>query len=215
MATDEAAPAEQFDDLEQQKRAGVMGMWVFLVTELLLFGGYMVLFVIERVRHSGAFAAAAGHLDLPLAAINTVVLFSSGLTMALAEKSIHAGQRGRALVLLAITSGLGLGFLAIKGLEWYHEFEKGLVPLPGLAFRYPGEDAQGAELFFNFYFGMTGLHALHMVIGLGLLAVLTVLAWRWRAPARLGRQARVMGLYWAFVDVVWVFLFTLLYLLRG
>lgn len=215
MAIDEGAPAEQFDDLAQQQRAGLLGMWVFLATELLLFGGYLALFGVERVRHTDAFATAAGHLDLTLATVNTALLITSGLTMVLAERTLEARRRHLTLTLLVITMSLGLGFLAIKGLEWYHEYQQGLVPLPGLRFQYSGEDPAGAELFFNFYFGLTGLHAVHLVIGVGLLAVLAVWVWRWRDPGRLARQSRIIGLYWGVVDVIWVCLFTLLYLLRS
>lgn len=215
MSIDDGAPAEQFDSLAQQQHANLLGMWAFLVTELLLFGGYLALFCIEWIRHSEGFSAAAGHLDLTLAAFNTAVLFTSGLTMALAESAVEAGRRGLSLGLVLATMALGAGFLGIKGIEWYHEYQQGLVPLPGLGFDYAGEDSISAEFFFNFYFGLTGLHAAHMIIGLGLLTVLAIQLGRWRDPGRLGRQGRVIGLYWAFVDVVWIFLFTALYLLRS
>lgn len=213
MPTAKPAPAEQFDDMGQQRRAGLMGMWVFLVTELLLFGGGFAVFAMYRVQHPQVFAEAAGHLSLPLATANTVLLLTSGLTMALAEQAVEAGRRRLTLVFYLATMALGLGFLGVKGFEWYLEWQAQLMPLPGLVFNWPGNESQQAELFFNFYFILTGLHALHMVIGLGLLGVMVVLVQRWRDPHRLARQTQISGLYWAFVDVIWLFLFTTLYLL--
>ncbi len=119
------------------------------------------------------------------------------------------------MVFLLITIGLGLLFLGIKGYEWYREFSHQLMPVLGLPFDYPGDQGEVAEMFFNFYFVLTGLHAAHMVLGLIALAVLAVVLLRWRQPERLERQARILGMYWAFVDVIWVFVFTTLYLLRA
>lgn len=215
MATGNEAPAEQFEDMEQQNRAGVLGMWVFLVTELLLFGGLFGAFAYLRVAHSEVFADAAHHLDLPLASVNTAILLTSGLTMVLAEQAVHACRRRLGLVFLLATVLLGLIFLGIKGWEWHHEYQKQLMPILGLPFIYPGEHSQIAELFFNFYFTLTGLHAFHMLVGLVILVVMTIQVGRWQIPGRLTRQVRIVGLYWSFVDVVWIFVFTSLYLLRG
>ncbi len=117
--------------------------------------------------------------------------------------------------LLLGTIALGGVFLAVKAYEWHHEYSLGLMPVLGLAFEYPGEHAQAARMFFNFYYAMTGLHAAHMIGGLGLLMVIAVLVYRWRDPPRIARQVQISGLYWAFVDVVWIFVFTALYLLRA
>lgn len=220
MTTDERAPttsylAEQFDDLEQQERAGFMGMWVFLATELLLFGGVFMAFAIYRMLYADAFGPAAHHLDLRLGTINTVLLLTSGLTMALAERAVVVRRRQLTLWMMATTLVLGTVFLAIKGYEYHHEYTKQLVPLLGLPFVYEGPFPQRAQMFFNFYFVMTGLHALHMAIGLGAIAILLKIGRRWAQPDRYERQVRFTGLYWAFVDVVWVFVFTSLYLLRA
>lgn len=224
MRTNETAPETQFDDMDQQRHAGLLGMWVFLLTELLLFGGLFAAFAILRLRHANVFAEAAQHLDLKLAAINTALLLSSGLTMMLAELAAGARLRKTSFLWLLATIALGLAFLAIKGLEWYKEFQHQLMPVLGLPFHYsselpaaPGEQPVTAiaELFFNLYFIATGLHAVHMLVGIGILAVMLALVRRWQRPDRLDRQLRIAGLYWAFIDVVWIFIFTLFYLLRG
>lgn len=206
--------AHQFDDAGQQRHADVMGMWIFLATELLLFGGLFTAFMVNRYLHAGAFGEAAGHLDLLLGSVNTAVLITSGLTMALAETAVAQSARRAVLTLLAATLVLGLAFLAIKGYEWHAEYSEGLVPLLGLDFRYPGEHPDAARMFFSLYFAMTGLHAAHMALGLGVIAVMFVLVWRWRRPDTLVRQIQITGMYWAFVDIVWMFVFTTLYLLR-
>lgn len=213
--TSEGEPDEQFDDIGQQRHANLMGMWIFLATELLLFGGMFTGFVVYRSQYPAAFGEAAHHLDLTLGAINTAVLLTSGLTTRLADVSAEAGRRFAAFWLLLATVALGAVFLVLKGFEWYHEYEHGLMPVLGVAFEYPGEHARGAHMFFNFYYAMTGLHAAHMLVGLGLLTVIAGLVWRWREPARVARQVQISGLYWAFVDVIWVFVFTALYLLRA
>lgn len=211
----ETPPETQFDDMDQQRHAGLLGMWVFLLTELLLFGGLFAAFAILRLQYANVFAEAAQHLDLKLAAINTALLLSSGLTMMLAELAAGARLRKVAVYWLLATILLGLAFLAIKGFEWYSEFRHQLMPVLGLPFRYPGEQPAIAELFFNLYFIATGLHAVHMLVGIAILAVMLALVRRWRRPDRLDRQLHIAGLYWAFIDVVWIFIFTLFYLLRG
>jgi len=215
MPTSDPTPDMQFDDMPQQVRAGVMGMWVFLITELLLFGGLFAAFTIFRVQHAEVFAEAARHLDLILGSINTLLLLTSGLFMVLAEQAVSARKRGLALWFLAGTVTLGVVFLGIKGFEWHKEFSHHLMPILDLEFRYPGEHPAIAEMFFNFYFALTGLHAVHMFLGLVTLLVMAVLVGRWRQPSRLDRQIHVVGLYWAFVDVIWIFVFTTLYLLRA
>lgn len=214
MPTNEQKPAIQFDDMPQQVRAGLLGMWVFLITELMMFGGLFVGFGIMRLQHTTVFADAAGHLNLMLGGINTAVLLTSGLLIVLAEQAVSRRMRRPALWFLLGTILLGVIFLGIKGFEWYLEFRDQLMPVLDLEFNYPGEQGAIAEMFFHFYFILTGLHGFHMLIGLVILAVMAVFIVRWRDPARLERQIRIVGLYWAFVDVVWIFMFTLLYLLR-
>lgn len=214
MPIDSPRPDEQFDTLAQQRHAGLLAMWVFLSTELLLFGGLFAAFTVARIQHTAVFAEAAGHLDVTLASVNTALLLTSGLTMVLAEQSVHLERRRASLAFVAATVALGTVFLGIKALEWWREYEHNLMPLFDFPFHFPGYEP-AAELFFNLYFILTGLHALHMLIGIGILVWFLVPLWRWRSRERLDRRARIVGLYWAFVDTVWIVVFTVLYLLRG
>jgi cytochrome c oxidase subunit 3 len=202
--------AEQFDDLEQQHRAATFGMWVFLVTEVMLFGGMFTGYTVYRFLYPAGFAEGSRHMDLVLGSINTAVLIVSSLTMALA---VHAAQRDdrRALLgFLGATILLGLCFLGIKAVEYTQHYREQLVP--GLAFGYDGPLARQVELFFLFYFIMTGIHALHLTIGVGVVGVLLVMAWRGKFSPEAHDPMEVTGLYWHFVDVVWIFLLPLLYL---
>lgn len=210
-----AEVAEQFDDIGQQITANLAGMWLFLATEIMFFGGLFTAFAVYRTRHAEAFAEAAGHLHLWLGAANTAILLTSGLAMALADPAMRRDSRRGALAAIAATLLLGLAFLGIKAYEYSAEFAEGLMPILGLPFRYEGAQPAQAEMFFDLYYALTGLHALHMLIGIGLLALIFVLVWRWRDPARLTRQVQISALYWAFVDVVWLFVFPTLYLLGG
>ncbi|GHA89642.1 cytochrome c oxidase subunit 3 [Modicisalibacter luteus] len=213
--TSKAVPDEQFDDLTQQRQAVLMGMWIFLATELMLFGGIFTAFTVYRFAYPDVFAEAATHLDLKLGTLNTVLLVTSSLFMALAERAVNAERRRLTLTFLLVTISIGVIFLGIKGYEWHHEYTEKLMPILGLEFIYPGANPDRAEMFFNFYYVLTGLHAVHMSMGLVMLTVLVVFTMRWRDPPRLGRQIQINGLYWAFVDVVWVFIFTTQYLLRA
>jgi cytochrome c oxidase subunit 3 len=206
------ALAHQFDDLGQQKEAATLGMWVFLVTEVLFFGGLFAAYSIYRAWYPDAFAAASHHLDLTLGTINTVVLITSSLTMALAVHAAQTGERRLLMLFLIATMILGGVFLGIKGYEYAHKFAEGHVP--GAAFHFEEESlSRQAQVFFSLYFVMTGLHALHMIIGLGIM--LWMLWWAWNGT--IGRSyfspIEVSGLYWHFVDIVWIFLFPLLYLI--
>lgn len=204
--------AEQFDDLAQQREAGTLGMWTFLATELLLFGGLFVGYLAYRQAYSEAFYEAAGHLYLSLGTINTAVLLGSSLMVALA---VHAAEHGRSratAVWLRAAVGLGAVFLAIKGVEYYLEYREHLVPW--LDFRFEGANPEHAKLFFILYFFMTGLHALHMIIGMGVLLVIAFLARTGRFSARYHTPVENAGLYWHFVDIVWVFLYPTFYLVN-
>jgi cytochrome c oxidase subunit 3 len=201
----------QFDDAKQQYDSSSLGMWVFLLTEIMFFGGLFAGYAVYRVAYPAAFAEGSHHLDLVLGGVNTAVLIGSSLTMALAVHSAQVGARQALIRFLLLTILLGLVFLGIKGVEYAHKFEEQLVP--GAAFRVTGPQAPQVQLFFAFYFSMTGMHALHMVIGLGLLARLVGQAWRGRFSPAYFTPVDLTGLYWHFVDLVWIFLFPLLYLL--
>jgi cytochrome c oxidase subunit 3 len=211
MAAASSPLAHHFDDLTQQREADAMGMWVFLVTEIMFFGGLFLAYVIYRVVYPDAFADASRHLDTTLGAINTAVLICSSLTVVLGVYSAQVGNRAWLLMCLAATIVLGAVFLGIKFTEYAHKFTEHLVPGP--AFVYPGPYTQPAKLFFSLYFAMTGLHALHMIIGIGVFAVLFVQAWRNRFSSGYYTPIEIAGLYWHFVDIVWIFLFPLLYLI--
>ncbi len=207
------ATAHQFDDAVQQHDASGLGMWVFLATEILFFGGLFLLYTVYRSLYPEAFGHASSHLDVTLGAINTAVLIGSSLTMALAVHTAQVSRNGRLVALfLCATIVLGGVFLGIKGVEYTQKFHEHHVPGP--SFQYTGADAQHAELFFCLYFLMTGLHALHMVIGIGLLAVLAVMSLRGRFGPSYFTPVELTGLYWHFVDIVWIFLFPLLYLVE-
>ena len=203
--------AHQFDDLGQQREAATLGMWVFLVTEVLFFGGLFVAYAVYRNWYPEAFAAASHELDIVLGGINTAVLITSSLTMALAVHSAQLGQRKLLLIFLIATMVLGATFLGIKGVEYEHKFVEHHVPGPGFVFE--GEHARHAQIFFSLYFTMTGLHALHMVIGLGIMSVMLWWSWRGTITPEYYSPIEISGLYWHFVDIVWIFLFPLLYLL--
>ena len=211
MAADaRAVVAHHFDSPDQQREAASLGMWVFLVTEVMFFGGLFLAYVVYRGSFPHAFAAASRELDIVLGTTNTALLLASSLTMALAVRAAQLGRRLPLVVFLALTMALGSVFLGIKMYEYHHKFVEGLFP--GGAFRFSGPEAPHAEMFFCLYFAMTGLHALHMVIGLGVLAVMLVLGARGRFGPLYHNPVECAGLYWHFVDIVWIFLFPLLYL---
>jgi cytochrome c oxidase subunit 3 len=210
VAEGNGALAEQFDDLTQQHEAASLGMWVFLVTEILFFGGLFAGYTVYRATYPEGFREASHHLDLLLGGINTAVLITSSLTMALAVHSVQEGQRRAVLRFLLLTLMLGAVFLGIKGTEYAHKYAEELVP--GLRFGYSGPHTSQVQLFLSFYFVMTGLHAFHMLVGMALLGVLAFLAWRGHFSAAYYAPVETSGLYWHFVDIVWIFLFPLLYL---
>jgi cytochrome c oxidase subunit 3 len=200
-----------FDTLEQQKEASTFGMWIFLVTEIMFFGGLFCAYLIYRSAHAPAFAAASHELDVVLGTVNTAVLIGSSLTMAMGVWAAQTARRKATAGFLVATIALGGVFLGIKVVEYASKFHHHLVP--GAHFRWPGAEAGAAEQFYSLYFAMTGLHALHMVIGIGVIAALLVPAWRGRYDAAYHNPVEVTGLYWHFVDIVWIFLFPLLYLI--
>jgi len=197
--------------MEQQRDASSLGMWVFLVTEILFFGGLFLAYTVYRSEYARAFAEASRHLDITLGTFNTAVLIVSSLTMALAVFSAATGRRRALLVFLIATMVLGGVFLGVKAVEYGHKFHDHLVPGPH--FRFPGPYARQAEIFYSLYFAMTGLHAAHMIIGIGILTVLVLQARKGRYGPAYYTPVEVSGLYWHFVDIVWIFLFPLLYLI--
>jgi cytochrome c oxidase subunit 3 len=203
---------EQFDTAEQQKDASTLGMWVFLITEVMFFGGMFLAYMVYRSTYPEVFGLASRTLSAPIGAVNTAVLLCSSLTMALGVRAAQLGARRPLVMLLIATMLLGGVFLGVKAYEWHHKAEEHHVPGPG--FHLEGTEQQGtAQLFYSLYFGMTGLHALHMIVGIGIMAILTWQAHRGRFGPAYYTPVDVGGLYWHFVDVIWIFLFPLLYLI--
>jgi cytochrome c oxidase subunit III len=205
------AHAHQFENARQQREAATLGMWAFLVTEVLMFGGLFLTYAVYRVAYPEAYAAASHHLNVPIGAFNTAVLIGSSLTMALAVRSAQLGRQSQLLLFLILTMALGGVFLGVKVVEYADKFEHHLVP--GASFHFEGAQARPAQIFFGLYFAMTGLHASHMIIGEGILAVLLWMARRGRFSPAYYTPVELFGLYWHFVDIVWIFLFPLLYLI--
>jgi cytochrome c oxidase subunit 3 len=203
--------AHQFDDAAQQKEAATLGMWVFLVTEILFFGGLFVTYLVYRNWYPAAFTAGSRELLVWAGTTNTFVLITSSLTMALAVHAAQLGNRRLLMLLLAVTMALGCVFLGIKAFEYYTEFLEHHVP--GMGFQFDAEHIQHAQLFFSLYFMMTGLHAIHMIIGLGIMSVMFWWSYRGVITPEYTNPIEISGLYWHFVDIVWIFLFPLLYLI--
>jgi cytochrome c oxidase subunit 3 len=200
----------QYRDPEQQRSAATLGMWVFLATEVLFFGVLFVSYLISRVLHHDAFVTGSHHTDVVLGSINTAVLLTSSLSMALAVRSSSLDREGATSLWLSVTLLLGLLFLGIKGFEYREEFIQGLVPV--LNFTYAGEQMTGVKLFFYLYFMITGLHALHLLIGVLVVGVMIVRNLLGRFGRAYHTPVELTGLYWHFVDVVWVFLYPMFYL---
>lgn len=214
MTDKHALTAEQFDDPEQEHEASTLGMWVFLGTEVLFFGVLFASYAVLRFNYPEAFAEASRHANIFLGTVNTAILLTSSLTMALAIRSAQLSKHKLTAGFLLLTILLGILFLGIKGVEYYGEYEKQLVP--GLNFVYEGDNAQSIKLFFYLYFIMTGVHAIHVIIGIGTLAVIAVMAWREWFSSDYFTPVELVGLYWHFVDIVWIFLYPFLYLVsRG
>jgi len=229
-----------FETLEQQKESAALGMWIFLVTEVLFFGGLFLTYTINRHAYPTAFGAGSNTLDLTLGGFNTVVLIMSSLTMAMSVWSAQVGKKQLVSIFLIATLVLGTIFLGVKVIEYKQKFDHHLIPGSGFDIRYHAEhptaaDSSGkmaeekeelerafakdpvlnahAQLYFSLYFGMTGLHALHMIVGAGLLVWLIKGSFAGRFTPQYNTPVEIVGLYWHFVDIVWIYLFPLLYLI--
>ena len=219
--TEHAGLAHQFEDLAQQQDADTLGILLFLVTEIMFFGGLFASYAIYRWLYFAAFEGGSHILDIRLGATNTVVLLGSSLTMALSVRSAQTGNRRALVWFLVLTMILGGIFLGVKAYEYNQKFVEHIVPGLDLApegavlTRMAPGGVQHAELYFIFYFAMTGLHALHMIIGMGLLLWLVLRSRKGGFTPQYFAPVEVVGLYWHFVDIVWIFLFPLLYLIGG
>jgi cytochrome c oxidase subunit 3 len=193
-----------------RRETASLGMWVFLATEVMFFGVLFLAYFHWRVQDPQGWAAAGRLTHEWLGTINTAILLTSSLAMALAVRAGWLGQRRIVAPLLWTTAVLGLAFIGIKAVEYTLEWRDGLVP--ALHFTYAGEHARAVQEFFYLYFAMTGVHALHLVIGVGLVAWTALIARH--PPEGISRRdtAECVGLYWHFVDAIWIFLYPLIYL---
>jgi len=200
-----ATPAQQMD-------AATLGMWTFLITEVLFFGGMFAAYAIYRGMYMDAFASTSEFMNVVLGGTNTAVLICSSLTMALGVRAAQLSNRKQLQLFLVLTMIFGTIFLVIKGFEYHAKWVEHLVP--GFNFHYPiPQFERHAQILFFLYFCMTGMHALHMIVGLGLLSYLLIQATRKVFSATYYAPVEMIGLYWHFVDIVWIFLFPLLYLI--
>lgn len=200
---------EQFINAPQQREAAALGMWVFLATEVLFFGVLFASYVIGRVLYPGGFAEASRHTHVIVGSVNTAILLTSSLCMALAVRAAMLEASRTVTWFLVATFLLGAAFLGLKGYEYYAEFRDGLVPAVNLPLH---AGANPIALFFFLYFVMTGLHALHLAIGLVVVAVLAIRAAKGEFTRGYYHPVEIGGLYWHFVDIVWIFLYPLIYL---
>ncbi len=208
----EAHLRHHFATPEQQMDASTLGMWTFLITEVLFFGGMFAAYAVYRGMYPAAFASTSRYMDLVLGGTNTAVLICSSLTMALSVRAAQLSKRRDLIIFLIVTMIFGTIFLWIKWIEWHAKWVEHKVP--GFNFQYDQPQfVHNAQILFFLYFAMTGMHALHMVIGVGLLTFLLVQAIRCVFNARYFAPVEMIGLYWHFVDIVWIFLFPLLYLI--
>jgi cytochrome c oxidase subunit III len=200
-----------FADLEQQRESATLGMWVFLVTEIMFFGGLFAAYLVYRTAHYDAWVIGSEHMDFWFGTINTVILLCSSLMVALAVHAVQVGHNKTCGLYLWIASAMGVAFLVLKGFEYHSHFVEGAVP--GALWKLAVPHPQAVQMFFYIYFVMTGLHALHVTIGIVLLAVIGWYAAKGAYSPAYHNPVHVSGLYWHFVDVVWIFLYPLLYLI--
>lgn len=200
-----------FVDAEQQFDAAKMGMWIFLVTEILFFGGLFAAYIVYRLCYPELFTLASEELNTLWGGVNTVVLIGSSLTVAMAIKSAQLNQKKNIIINLGITLALAGVFMVIKYFEWTHKFHLGIFP--GEFYAFDGIDHPKANVFFSLYYLMTGLHGIHVVIGMGLMIWLLWRAVKGHFDPEYYTPVEITGLYWHLVDIIWIFLFPLFYLI--
>jgi cytochrome c oxidase subunit 3 len=209
-ASEASLVAEQFDDLEQQRSAAQLGMWVFLATEVLFFGGLFLAYTVYRTLYPHTFAAASHHTEVIRGGANTGILLFSSTLMALAVRAAELKNRKRLIWLLLGTACFGIVFMVVKGFEYHKDFTDHLVPR--FNFEWHEANPEQAQIFFWLYFAMTGLHAIHVTVGIFVMLGLALLAFFGKFTTGHHTPVEIAGLYWHFVDIVWIFLFPLLYL---
>ncbi|MEO8809647.1 MAG: cytochrome c oxidase subunit 3 family protein [Rhodanobacter sp.] len=202
--------AEQYDDAVQQREAATLGMWLFLSTEIMFFGVLFASYTICRVLYPQGFAEASRHTDMLLGTIETAVLLTSSSLIALALRAIKLDQRRVATWLMIGTASLGVTFLVMHGFEYYSEYTEHLIP--GFNFDQPGPHSHAVELFFCLYYFITGFHSLHVIIGVVLIFTLAMRVARGAFGPRHHTTLELVALYWHLVDIVWIFVFPVIYL---
>ena len=212
LAVHEPGLRHHFDDSAQQLDSSTLGMWVFLVTEVMFFGGMFGAYTVYRSMYPEAFASTSHFMNVTIGAINTGVLIFSSFTMVMAVRSAQLGRKKAIIAFLVLTLILGCVFLSLKYVEYHEKWVDHHIPGPGFQYQDPRYVHQAQILFF-LYFAMTGMHAIHMIVGAGLLTTLIVMAARNRFSSAWYTPVEMIGLYWHFVDIVWIFLFPLLYLI--
>lgn len=200
---------EPWKYFERQRDAGKFGIWVFLASEILFFGALILTYAVCRIDHPDAFAAAGRETNIWYGTINTAVLLTSSLTMAVASQAAAADRQFRRLIIscLASTAALGVAFLIIKGFEYKEDIDKHLVPGAQFALK-----ETGTQLFYGLYWLVTGVHAIHLTIGIVLVIRLALLGYFERVRLGENPEIEITGLYWHLVDVIWIFLYPLIYL---
>jgi cytochrome c oxidase subunit III len=206
--------AEHFENLEKQAHAARLGMWVFLASEVLFFSGLFALYAAYRTEHPHGFSVGVEHNTLVYGSVNTAVLLLSSYTVAMAVHELRVGNNRASVELVGSTVFLGLCFLVVKTLEYLRHFSEGIYPAGnGRFFVEHGEP--GTKMFFTLYFCMTGLHALHVLVGMGVLTFLLVRVARRRITSLAPHPLAIGAIYWHLVDVIWIFLWPLFYLIPG
>jgi cytochrome c oxidase subunit 3 len=200
-----------FVDSEQQFDSAKLGMWIFLVTEILFFGGLFVAYIVYRAWNPELFIKASVELDTIMGAANTAVLIFSSLTMALAIREIQLNRVNRSILYMAITIACAFFFMVVKYFEYTHKFHLGIFP--GENYTFTGIDDPQASIFFSIYYMMTGLHGIHVIIGIGLITWLIIKARHGAYSSNYYTPIEITGLYWHLVDIIWIFLFPLFYLI--
>lgn len=203
---------EQFESPEQQQTTATTGLWVFLATEVMFFGGLFMAFIVYRSVYPQAFIEGTEHQNVLIGSINTIVLVSTSLIMRFAVQAAKQGFKWRLLAYLALTTTLGTLFLVLKGTEYYQHYRESLIPGP--AFEFPEPFAGQVQIYWLLYFIMTGLHGLHLLIGLGLMNVMMFFALRNKFGPSYYTPIEMSATYWDFIDIVWGFIFPVVYLLR-
>jgi cytochrome c oxidase subunit III len=210
-ATNQSHVQHHFVDSEQQFDSAKLGMWLFLVTEILFFGGLFVAYIVYRAWNPELFIKASVELNTLLGAANTAVLILSSLTMAMSIREIQLNRVNRSIMYMAMTIACAIFFMVVKYFEYMHKFEIGIYP--GEAYTFTGIDDAQANIFFSIYYMMTGLHGIHVVIGIGLIGWLIIKARAGAFSSAYYTPIEITGLYWHLVDIIWIFLFPLFYLI--